>query len=83
TRLQSYVEGLFSTIARDAVFYIENGRIVKPVNKIRVADSFPNILNNIEHVGRDAYNVQWWEISTPSKIPYVLVRNVKVSKHVI
>lgn len=83
TRLQSYVEGFFSTIARDAIFYIENGKIVKPVNKIRIADSFPNILNNIEHVGRDTYNVQWWEISTPSKIPYVLVRNLKVSKHVI
>ncbi len=83
TRLQNYVEGLFSTIARDAIFYIENGRIIKPVNKVRVADSFLNILNNTEYIGRELYNIQWWEVSTPSKIPYVLVRNVKVSKHII
>ncbi len=83
TRLQNYVEGIFSTIARDAIFYIENGKIVKPVNKIRVADSFSNILKNIEHVGRELYNIQWWEVSTPSKIPYILVRNVKTSKHII
>lgn len=83
TRLQNYVEGLFSTIARDATFYIENGRIVKPVNRIRVADSLPNILKNIELVGRDLYNIQWWEVSTPSKIPYILTRNIKVTKHMV
>lgn len=83
TRMQNYVEGLFSTVARDAIFYIENGRIAKPVNRIRIADSLLNILTNIECVGRELYNIQWWEVSTPSRVPYVLVRDVKTSKHVV
>ncbi|MDK6029219.1 TldD/PmbA family protein [Ignisphaera sp. 4213-co] len=83
TRLQNYVEGIFSTVARDAIFYIENGRIVKPVSKLRIADKFTNILNNIEMIEKSLYNIQWWEVSTPSKIPYVLIRNINTSKHVI
>ncbi|MCS7111551.1 MAG: TldD/PmbA family protein [Ignisphaera sp.] len=83
TRMQSYVDGLFSTVARDAIFYVENGRIVRPINKIRIADSFLNILKNIEHIGKELYNIQWWEVSTPSKIPYVLIRNIRISKHII
>ncbi|MEM0027769.1 MAG: TldD/PmbA family protein [Ignisphaera sp.] len=83
TRLQNYVEGLFSTVARDAIFYIENGRIVKPVTKIRIADKLPNILNNIEMMEKELYKIQWWEVSTPSKIPFVLIRNINTSKHMI
>ncbi|MEM1609105.1 MAG: metallopeptidase TldD-related protein, partial [Ignisphaera sp.] len=83
TRLQNYVEGIFSTVARDAIFYIENGRIARPVTKIRIADKLSNILNNIEMVGRELYRIQWWEVSTPSKVPFVLVRNINISKHMM
>jgi len=83
TRLQSYVEGVFSTVARDAIFLIENGRIVKPVTKIRIADKFGNLLKNIEILGKDLYNIQWWEVRVPTKIPYALVRNINISKHVV
>lgn len=83
TRLQNAVEGLFSTITRDALFLIENGSIKQPVEKIRIADTFPNLLNNIEELGRKTYNIMWWEVSTPTKLPYVLVRNINVSKHML
>lgn len=81
TRLQNYVEGIFSTVTRDAMFLIENGKIVSAVNKIRIADTFNNILNNIEMIGKELYNVQWWEVEIPSKVPYVLIKNIKTSKH--
>ena len=81
TRLQNSVEGVFSTITRDALFLIENGEIKAPVKKIRVADTFPNILQNTELIGRKQYDVKWWEIPWPTRIPYILVRRVHTSKH--
>ena len=83
TRLQNYVEGIFSTITRDALFLIEDGRVVKPVEKIRIADKLPKLLNNVVGVGRDTYNIMWWEVTIPTKLPYVLVKDINVSKHML
>ncbi len=83
TRLQNYVEGQFSTITRDALFLVENGRITKPINKIRIADKLPRLLSNIEALGREVYDIQWWEVRTPTRLPYVLVRQVHTSKHTV
>lgn len=83
TRLQNYVEGIFSTIGRDAIFYIENGEVEKPVERVRIADKIPNLLRNVAGLTKDLYNTMWWEVSIPSKIPYVLVRDVNVSKHLL
>ncbi len=59
TRLQNYVEGMFSIIARDAIFYIENRNLI-PITKIRIVDTFLRILNNIEMIGKELYSIQWW-----------------------
>ncbi|MEM1791191.1 MAG: TldD/PmbA family protein [Desulfurococcaceae archaeon] len=83
TRLQNYVEGIFSTISRDALLYIENGEIKKPVEKVRIADKLPNLLRNIDGLTKNIYNIMWWEVSIPSKIPYILVRNVNITKHLL
>lgn len=80
TRLQNYVEGVFSTVSRDAVFLIENGKISKSIEKIRIADRLPSILNNIEALGKNVYNIMWWEVTIPSKLPYVLIKDVNVTK---
>ena len=81
TRLQNYVEGIFSTIARDAMFLIENGRIVKPVSKLRVTDKLPSLLKNVQALGKEVFDIKWWEVEIPSSLPYVLVKNVRTSKH--
>jgi len=83
TRLQNYVEGVFSTITRDAIFLIENGEVVKPVEKVRIADKLPSLLNNIAGIGRELYNVMWWEVRIPSKLPFILVKEINVSKHLL
>jgi len=83
TRLQNYVEGEFSTIARDAIFLVENGRIIKPVNRVRIADKFPVLLKNIDLLSKDLFDIHWWEVGIPTKSPYVLVRNVRITKHVV
>ncbi|WP_440059047.1 TldD/PmbA family protein [Thermogladius sp. 4427co] len=83
TRLQNYVEGIFSTIGRDAIFLIESGRIVKPVEKIRIADKLPKLLNNIEGLSKETFDIMWWEVRIPTRAPYALVRNINISKHLL
>ncbi len=81
TRLQNFLEGVFSTITRDALFLIEDGEIKAPAKKLRIADTFQRILQNIDMVGKKQFDVKWWEIPWPTRIPYILVRNVHTSKH--
>ncbi len=83
TRLQNYVEGVFSTITRDALFLIEDGRIVKPIEKIRIADTLPRLLSNIDALGRERYDIWWWEVEIPTRTPYILVRQIHTSKHTV
>ena len=80
TRFQNYVTGDFSTIPRDGAFLIENGEITKPIRNIRVSDNFQHILENIVALGRELHHIHWWEVSTPVFIPYVLVKDVEITK---
>ncbi|MBO8173692.1 MAG: TldD/PmbA family protein [Thermococcus sp.] len=80
TRFQNYVAGDFSTIPRDGAFLIENGEIVKPVRNIRVSDNFQRILESIVALGKELYHIHWWEVRTPVFTPYVLIKDVGITK---
>ncbi|MEM1982500.1 MAG: TldD/PmbA family protein [Sulfolobales archaeon] len=80
TRLQNYVEGTFSTVSRDAVFYIRNGEIIGVTNRVRIADNLNRFLNNISLVGKDSYLIKWWEVTVPSKVPYMMVKDINITK---
>ena len=80
TRLQNYVEGQFSTVSKDAVFYIENGEIKGYTERIRIADTFVNLLKNVKALSKTQYLIRWWEVRTPSKVPYLLAMNVNITK---
>lgn len=81
TRLQNHVEGIFSTITRDAVLIIRDGEIAGAARKFRIADSFPRLLKNIAALGSEVYDIYWWEVRVPTRTPYILARGVKTSKH--
>lgn len=81
TRLQNYVEGIFSTISRDAAFIVRGGEIVGAAKKFRIADTLPNLLRNVVALGKDAYDIYWWEVDIPTRTPYILVRNLGTSRH--
>jgi len=83
TRMQNYVEGSFSTVTRDALFLIRDGRIVKAIRKLRIADKLPRIFNNIKEVGNRPYQIKWWEVKTPVFAPYILVEKVHTTKHML
>lgn len=80
TRFQDYVNGVFSTVPRDGVYLVKNGEIKGLVSGIRISDSVPSFLKNISHVSRERKNVRWWEEIFPSIMPYVLARNMNISK---
>ena len=80
TRLQNYVEGIFSTIARDAAFYVENGEVKHPVTRIRIADRLPKLLSNIELLSKELYDISWWEVSPAVRAPYILARQINISR---
>ncbi|MDO9537565.1 MAG: TldD/PmbA family protein [Thermoplasmata archaeon] len=80
TRFQNYQTGDFSTIPRDAIFHIKNGKLDKPVKDIRISENMLNILKNVKAVGNDPMQVHWWEVETPVFVPHVLVENVNITK---
>ncbi len=80
TRFQNVREGMFSTICRDAVFYIENGEVKYPVKGLRISDRFSNILAGIIDASRERQQIYWWEADIPTLAPYLLVENVNVTR---
>ena len=79
TRFTSYVDGIFSTIPRDGMFLIENGEISKPVRELRISDTMLNIFKNIKAMGKELKQIKWWEVDTPTFIPFVLVEDVNIT----
>jgi PmbA protein len=78
-RYTSQLEGTFSTIPRDGMFLIEKGEIGQPIQKLRIADNLLRMYANIEALGKTTRQVQWWEVETPTFIPFVRVKAVPMT----
>ncbi len=79
TRFTNFMEGIFSTIPRDGIFLIENGKIQKPVRKLRLSENLLGMLSRIEAIGKDIKQINWWEVNTPTFIPTIKVANCNLS----
>ena len=82
TRFQNYKTGDFSTIPRDGIFFIRNGRISYPVRNMRISENIMRIMGNIEAVGKVPEQVRGWEVETPVITPPILVKNIRITKPV-
>ncbi len=82
TRFQNYADGQFSTIPRDGIFFVENGKVQHAVKGIRVSDNMLNVLKNIAALGKRLYPILSWETETPTTTPYVLVKEVNITRPV-
>ncbi len=85
TTFQNYVKGDFSTIPRDAVFLIKNGRIAYPVKDIRISENILNLLESISAVGKKAEQVYSWaaeppNVGNPVISPPILCKNLNITK---
>ncbi len=81
TRYQSYVTGDFSTIPRDGIFHIQDGEVVEAWKDIRLTDNVLHLWESVEGVGRETEQMKWWyEIPDPVFAPYVLAREIGITR---
>ncbi len=80
TRFQSYYDGVFSTIPRDGILVIKNGKINGAIKNVRITENLQNMLMNVTGLSNKLHCVQWWEeISPPVYTPHVLINNVNIT----
>jgi PmbA protein len=81
TRFSNYRTGDFSTIPRDAMFEIKNGRITRPIKGLRLTDNMLRVLENTIAVSKYRTTVQWeFEIPIPVVSEYILCKDLKLTK---
>jgi PmbA protein len=81
TRFQNYAKGDFSTIPRDGIFLVEKGEIKQSLKDLRLSDNALTMLGNIAEISKERQHVHWWgEADPPSLSPYVLMKNVHMTK---
>jgi PmbA protein len=81
TRFQNYAKGDFSTIPRDGIFLVEKGEIKQSLKDLRLSDNALTMLGNITGISKERQHVHWWgEADPPSLSPYVLMKNVHMTK---
>jgi PmbA protein len=80
TRYTSFAEGTFSTLPRDAIFYVKNGKIEGFVRNIRINSNFLDFFKDIVCIEKNQEEVKWWESFLPVNTPSILVKNVLVTK---
>jgi PmbA protein len=81
SRFQNSVKGDFSTIPRDGIFLVERGEIKRSLKDLRISDNALAMLGNISCVSKERKHVHWWEEADPPSLsPYVLMKNVHITK---
>jgi len=82
TRFQNLRTGDYSTLPRDATFYIKDGEIKYSVAGLRISDNLPRQLKSILAISKERRWVYWWEVTTPTLAPYMLIKQTNVTKAV-
>ena len=79
TRFQNYAEGAFSTVTRDAAFLVKNGRPVECLQRFRITGRMGDLFSSIEAAGKEAWDLEWWEIPVPTRAPHLLASRAGIS----
>ena len=82
TRFQNYATGDFSTIPRDGILEIKNGKISGAVKGIRISDNITRMLMNISAIENKLKWILGWEVNIPILTPSVLIKKAKITKSV-
>lgn len=80
TRFNNYATGDFSTIPRDGIFLIKDGRLSHPVKGVRVSDNLLRMMGAVSAVGKQARQIYGWEVETPVVTPPVAVKDVTLTR---
>ncbi len=79
TRFHNYKTGDFSTVIRDAAFYVKNGSVSHAVKGIRISDNMEKILKSVTALSKERKQIYWWETENPVFCPYAIIRNVRIT----
>ncbi|MDD1769652.1 MAG: TldD/PmbA family protein [Methanomassiliicoccales archaeon] len=79
-RYNNYQTGDFSTIPRDAMFLIKDGKIERSIKELRISDNMLRILNNVSELSSDRKWVRWWEVEVPTLTPSALVKGLRFTR---
>lgn len=79
-RYQNYSTGDFSTIPRDAMFMIRNGKIEGSIKELRISDNILGIVQRVSALTRERRWVKWWEVEVPTYTPSALVDGLRFTK---
>ncbi len=88
TRFSNYLTGTYSTVPRDAAFYVQNGEIKHFISMgikgsasvgIRLNDDYPRMLKNIEYGAGKTVQTSSWDETQVVYTPAILVEGVKVT----
>ncbi len=80
TRFNNYATGDFSTIPRDGIFLIKNGKIAHPIKGIRVSDNLLRVMESVSAIGRDARQIRGWEVDKPTVTAPAVVKDVRLTR---
>ena len=80
TRYQNMRTGEYSTVPRDAAFRIEGGEIKEPIAGLRVSDSIPRQLQNIQSISKERDWIRWWEVSIPTYAPTMKIAGAHITR---
>ena len=80
TRFRDYLAGDFSTIPRDAMFEIKNGKISQPVKGLRLSDNMKHILESVYMISKERRHIDWWEVEKPVTTGWVLCKDIKLTR---
>ena len=80
TRFQDSRKGDFSTIPRDGIFRIKDGKIAGAWKGIRITENMLNILGNVEELSSETIPADWWGETASTFVPYALVKDVRITK---
>ncbi|MCY0890562.1 MULTISPECIES: TldD/PmbA family protein [Pyrobaculum] len=79
TRFQNVKTGQFSTVGRDVVLEIKDGKPVAVVKFVRIADTLENVVKNIAVLSKETSQVYWWDMPTPVHAPYAVLKNIGIT----
>jgi PmbA protein len=79
-RYNNFQSGDFSTIPRDAMFLIKDGKIESSLKELRISDNMLRILGNIGELSKERKWIKWWEVEVPTLTPIALVKGMKFTR---
>ncbi|MHA2271172.1 MAG: TldD/PmbA family protein [Candidatus Hodarchaeales archaeon] len=79
SRMASFATTDFSSIPRDAMFYVENGELGQPIKNIRISDNVLRMMRNITAASKERQQAKWFEDTFPTLAPHIRIRDCRIT----